>query len=78
MVVRPRRPLISTRLRVAYSADFKPSPGITFFAVVTTRRASFLNRGASLRGILPDSMVTVVAVQWYGSDALELTQWVVP
>ncbi len=36
-------------------------------------RLEELTRGASLRGILPDSMVTVVAVQWYGSDALELT-----
>ncbi|HMO57944.1 MAG TPA: helicase-related protein [Roseiflexaceae bacterium] len=36
-------------------------------------RLEDLTRGAFLRGILPDSMVTVVAVQWYGSDALELT-----
>jgi hypothetical protein len=28
---------------------------------------------AALRGILPDALVTVVNVQWYGSDALELT-----
>src|SRR3954462_11215970 len=28
---------------------------------------------ASLRGILPDALVTVVAVQWFGSNALELT-----
>ena len=28
---------------------------------------------AVLRGILPDTLVTVVNVQWYGSDALELT-----
>ena len=27
----------------------------------------------SIRGILPDSLVTVVNVQWYGSEALELT-----
>ena len=36
-------------------------------------RLEDLKRGASLRGILPDSMVTVVDVHWYGSDALELT-----
>ncbi|NWG22625.1 MAG: RNA helicase, partial [Chloroflexi bacterium] len=36
-------------------------------------RLEDLTAGVSLRGILPDSMVTVVAVQWYGSDALELT-----
>ena len=28
---------------------------------------------AAIRGILPDSLVTVVQVQWFGSDALELT-----
>ncbi len=27
----------------------------------------------SIRGILPDGIVTVINVQWYGSDALELT-----
>ena len=27
----------------------------------------------SLRGILPDGLVTVVNVQWYGTEALELT-----
>jgi hypothetical protein len=27
----------------------------------------------SVRGILPDSAVTVVNVQWFGSEALELT-----
>lgn len=28
---------------------------------------------AALKGILPDCLVTVVGVQWFGSDALELT-----
>lgn len=28
---------------------------------------------AAVRGILPDSLVTVVSGQWFGSDALELT-----
>jgi hypothetical protein len=28
---------------------------------------------AAVRGILPDSLVTVVNVQWFGSEALELT-----
>jgi hypothetical protein len=36
-------------------------------------RLEELTPGASLRGILPDGLVTVVAVQWYGRDALELT-----
>src|SRR5512147_1861648 len=32
-----------------------------------------LKPNASVRGILPDSLATVVNVQWYGTDALELT-----
>src|SRR5688572_20386104 len=28
---------------------------------------------AAVRGILPDGLATVVSVQWYGSEALELT-----
>ena len=29
-----------------------------------------LTPNASVRGILPDGLVTVVSVQWHGSDAL--------
>lgn len=32
-----------------------------------------LRPNAAVRGILPDGLVTVVTVQWYGSDALNLT-----
>ena len=32
-----------------------------------------LKVNATVRGVLPTSMVTVVSVQWYGSEALELT-----
>lgn len=32
-----------------------------------------LTPNACVRGILPDSLVTVVSVQWFGSEALELT-----
>ena len=32
-----------------------------------------LQPNASVKGILPDSLVTVVSVQWFGSEALELT-----
>ena len=32
-----------------------------------------LQPNAAVRGILPDSLVTVVSVQWFGSDAIELT-----
>ena len=32
-----------------------------------------LTPGASVRGILPDALVTVVSTQWFGSEALELT-----
>lgn len=36
-------------------------------------RLEDLTRGAALRGILPDSLVTIVDVAWYGSDAIDLT-----
>src|SRR3954466_8862723 len=32
-----------------------------------------LSPDAAVRGILPDGLVTVVTVQWYGSQALNLT-----
>lgn len=32
-----------------------------------------LQPNASVRGILPDCLVSVVGVQWFGSEALELT-----
>ena len=32
-----------------------------------------LTPNASIRGILPDRLVAVVQVQWFGSEALELT-----
>jgi superfamily II DNA or RNA helicase len=32
-----------------------------------------LTVGGSVRGLVPDAMVTVVSVQWHGSDALTLT-----
>lgn len=32
-----------------------------------------LQPNASVRGILPDALVAVVNVQWFGSEALELT-----
>jgi superfamily II DNA or RNA helicase len=36
-------------------------------------RLEDLKPHAAVRGILPDSLVTVVNVQWFGSEALELT-----
>ena len=33
-----------------------------------------LQPNASVRGLLPDSLVTVVSVQWFGSEALEPTR----
>jgi hypothetical protein len=32
-----------------------------------------LKRGATVKGILPDCLVTVVDVKWYGSAGVELT-----
>jgi SNF2 family DNA or RNA helicase len=36
-------------------------------------RLEDLTRGAAVRGVLADGLVAVVDVQWYGSDAVELT-----
>ncbi|MEB3161101.1 MAG: RNA helicase, partial [Synechocystis sp.] len=36
-------------------------------------RLEDLTRGASLKGILPNQIVTVIDVQWHGSDVVELT-----
>ncbi len=36
-------------------------------------RLEDLQPNAAVRGVLPDRQVTVVTVQWFGSDALELT-----
>src|SRR5262245_41871260 len=36
-------------------------------------RLEELTRGAAVRGVLADGLATVVDVQWFGSDALELT-----
>jgi hypothetical protein len=33
---------------------------------------------AAIRGILPDALFTVVSVQWFGSEALELTYCTLP
>src|ERR1039458_5122713 len=39
----------------------------------TMTRLEDLQPNAAVRGILPDQVVTVVTVQWFGSEALELT-----
>src|SRR4051794_25376114 len=36
-------------------------------------RLDDLKPGASVKGVLPNGLVTVVSVQWHGSEALELT-----
>ena len=36
-------------------------------------RLEDLTRGAQVKGILPDGLVTVVDVQWHGSAVIELT-----
>ena len=36
-------------------------------------RLEDLQPHAAIRGILPDGLITVISVQWFGSDALELT-----
>jgi len=36
-------------------------------------RLEDLQPNAAIRGLLPDSLITVVSVQWFGTEALELT-----
>jgi hypothetical protein len=36
-------------------------------------RLEDLQPNATVRGLLPDCLITVVSVQWFGSEALELT-----
>ncbi len=36
-------------------------------------RLEDLTRGATVRGILPNSLVTVIDVKWYGTSVIELT-----
>ena len=36
-------------------------------------RLEALTPNTAIRGILPDSLVTVISVRWYGSEAIELT-----
>ena len=37
-------------------------------------RPDELKRGASVRGIIPDSLVTAVEVEWHGTAVVELTR----
>src|SRR5207237_5324255 len=39
----------------------------------TIARLEELTRGSAVRGVVPDSLVSVVDVRWYGTTALELT-----
>jgi len=41
--------------------------------VVGMSKLEQLQPNASVRGILPDCLVTVVSAQWFGSQTLELT-----
>ena len=36
-------------------------------------RLDDLQVGAIVRGVLPNAVVIVVSVEWYGADAVELT-----
>lgn len=36
-----------------------------------------LQPNALVRGILPDCLIKIVNVQWFGTDALEMTYWAV-
>ena len=36
-------------------------------------RLEELTRGATVKGVLPESLVTIVDVKWHGSSVVELT-----
>ena len=36
-------------------------------------RLEKITPGATIKGILPDALVSTINVQWFGSEALELT-----
>ena len=43
------------------------------FALLPMSKLEALQPNSTIRGVLPDCLVTVVNVQWFGSSALELT-----
>jgi SNF2 family DNA or RNA helicase len=43
------------------------------FVGISGMKLELLQANATIRGIMPDAPVTVVSVQWFGSEALELT-----
>src|SRR5437868_2645602 len=51
------------------------APGINGARIEEAEMARLeeLTRGASVRGVLPSCLVTVVDLKWYGSNAAELT-----
>jgi hypothetical protein len=59
---------------VSFSVVVEPEPGYGGpRRVANTMRLEDLKPNAAVRGILPDCLVTVVGIQWFGSEALELT-----
>ena len=45
----------------------------TISRLADTTRLEDLTPNTAVRGVLPDCLVTVLGVQWFGSEALELT-----
>jgi len=41
-------------------------------AAISMARLEELTRGASVKGVLPDGLVTIVDVKWHGSEVVEL------
>src|SRR2546430_2624587 len=56
-----------------YLRGFRSHPQDHGHRLCSMSKLEELQPTASLRGILPDALVTVVNVQWFGSEALELT-----
>ena len=60
---------LQRRLRLVRTGQESPSD----FTRHEMSKLEDLRTNASVKGILPDALVTVVSTQWFGSEALELT-----
>ena len=57
---------------VGWQSSVRPRSGV-LHAARPIMKLEELQTNAAIRGIVPDALVTVVSVQWFGSEALELT-----
>ena len=70
--------MVTSRDRPASATELTPLGGTSLFSNMNreqkqSMKLEDLQANAAVRGILSDGLVTVVSVQWFGSEALELT-----